>query len=346
MDIAEWHEYANANLVGGGTVYSSSGSTGPSKSLLYTPEVFQGAARRTRRLFEMVDLRPGYRVAICWGYGLFPPAQFYTTALSKMGCAVLPLGSGKNLPTEIKIRLLRDTPVQVLVGMPSYLLKMAQDMQSQSALKIVASKLKFLITGGEPLDPGLRASLEKLYGVPVFDHYGMLQAPMIAGECTQQAMHISKEYFPEVLREDKSVTFEGDGILLLSSVKAWRPIVLVRLNTRDLVSLVRKTCACGSVLPSITVRGRADFIMKVRGQQIDFPALFEQLRNLGIEDYYFEIKRNPTDSLVLHHADIVDGQVMRTLLSDVLSIAFELSPEKDFQPAQTDTGKVKRIIIT
>ena len=38
--------------------------------------------------------------------------------------------------------------------------------------------------------------------------------------------------------------------------------------------------------------------------------------------------------------------LMRTLLSDVLSIAFELSPEKDFQPAQTDTGKVKRIIIT
>ena len=88
----------------GGIVFSSSGSTGKSKSIIYNERVIKNANRRLRELLKLTPLKHSSKIVILWGYGLFPPAYYYTMQLSRMGNRVYPLGSGKNYPTNLKLR--------------------------------------------------------------------------------------------------------------------------------------------------------------------------------------------------------------------------------------------------
>ncbi|HET7301873.1 MAG TPA: hypothetical protein VFI74_00910 [Candidatus Saccharimonadales bacterium] len=341
--IAQWHERINATIQGSATIYSSSGSTGPGKSLPYTPDVFRGAVKRTKEVCNLIPIRNTDKVVIMWGYGLFPPAQFYTQALGEMGALVYPLGSGKNLSTELKIIRMVDTPPSILVGMPSYLLKVGRDMIASGNLSKACVNLRCLITGGELLSEALRQELIKLFRAPVFDHYGMLQAPMIAGECSFQRKHISEEYDPEVLDGTK-ISSNGKGTLLLSSETVW-PITLRRLQTNDRVRLCRNTCECGSDAPWIEIFGRTDFVMKIRGQQVDFTALCSNLRDITIAELYFEIIKEPTDRVVVHIGPSVDEAILRKALDSQLSFTYEVKTYSTLELPQTNTGKTTQIVI-
>src|SRR5690606_17150433 len=151
-------------------------------------------------------------------------------------------------------------------------------------------------TGGEILNARLRENVAKIFGVPIYDHYGMLQAPMIAGECKDHRLHIIDEYRPEVLTSQNTISTTGKGILLLSSDTVWSPLRMNRLKTNDIVTLNEAGCRCGFRTPSIVVHGRANMVHKVRGQQIDFNELMYSLNNSGFgESYFFEVIKNPTD---------------------------------------------------
>lgn len=346
LSIGDWHAYVNQKLKGGAIMYSSSGSTEPSKSMPYTPNVYRGAINRTIELFSLVDLEIGDRVAMLWGYGLFPPAQYYTAALSEFGCRVYPLGSGKNLPTELKILRMSDTPCEVVIGMPSYLVKVGQDMKREGLLRQATSHLKFLVTGGEVLSRTLRDALTGLFGVPVYDHYGMLQAPMIAGDCREGNCHVSKDYVPEVQLANGDAAQSGRGVLLLSSITAWQPLELKRLCTNDIVELTNDVCSCGAPGPTVRVFGRSDLIIKVRGQQVDFPAIFLELSNQTIDDYYFEIVKNPTDSLILHVATSTNEERLRKILAPLIAITYEIRLHDNLVLPLTNTSKVTHLVRT
>lgn len=342
--IEEWCRFLNVNMRAGGMVYSSSGSTGSGRSLLYSHTVYRGAVRRTKEFCAMLPLESGFRVGMMWGYGLFPPAQYYSTALSELGCRVYPLGSGKNLATALKIVRLAEVPQDVYIGMPSYLLHVGRELVAADLLEKAAARLKFLITGGEVLTPALRHKLEGLFGVKVYDHYGMLQAPMIAGECRMQANHVSKEYVAEVLTSDGVVAAYGKGNLLLSSKKAWYPYLLPRLQTNDLVEIVRGVCACGSHRSTLKIHGRIDFILKVRGQVIAFPDIFAALSKQGLEDYFFEIHKSSTDALILHIPAMAAQEPLIEILIRYIPVTFHIKVDEPFAPPQTDTGKPLHII--
>ena len=58
----------------GGVVYSSSGSTGEARDIIYTDYAINGAARRTTELLSLVPHRlKSMKAVVLWGYGLFPP---------------------------------------------------------------------------------------------------------------------------------------------------------------------------------------------------------------------------------------------------------------------------------
>jgi phenylacetate-CoA ligase len=342
--IAEWHERMNQYQYEGAIIYSSSGSTGPSKSLPYTPSVFRGAVERTKEVCAPVPIQKGDKIVIMWGYGLFPPAQFYTHALSELGSCVYPLGSGKNLATELKIARMIEVPPQGIVGMPSYLLKVGHDMTEAGSLASACEALRYIITGGEVLDTALREALERLYRVPVFDHYGMLQAPMIAGECQYGHNHISADYTPEVLLADGTIAQSGKGMLLLSSDVVW-PIPLMRLQTNDYCELTAERCECGTRTPWARIHGRTDHIIKIRGQQIDFPLICASLRSHGLEDYYFEVVKGEVDTITLH----IDAQQrvndVQSLLTSFIAVSYEVKQHDELVMPLTNTGKVTQVVI-
>jgi phenylacetate-coenzyme A ligase PaaK-like adenylate-forming protein len=345
--VEDWHVQVNGTLESyGGTVYSSSGSTGPSKSILYTSDVLKRTVLRTQHLMSLTPIVKGDKIAILWGYGLFPPAHFYTLALSEMSTKVYPLGSGRNFPTELKIKELSKIQPNTIVGMPSYILKIGEMLQKDGLIRETCANLKYIITGGEILNSKLRKKVMNLFDVPIFDHYGMLQAPMIAGECGQHRLHIVDDYEPEVLTTQNTIMPSGKGVLLLTSDTVWSPIRMSRLKTNDIVTLSRESCPCHFRTPSILIHGRANMIYKVRGQQIDFNELIQALNNSGFgENYFFEVIKDPTDHLVIHINQRCDEPKMRNEIEKHIAIKYSVQPHLNFKLPVSNTGKTRMIII-
>ena len=211
-------EYVNK----GGVVYSSSGSTSLQTSILYTEEVTNGAIRRLMEIMQLTPLHFSHKIAILWGFGMFPPAHYYMEAFCRFGNKVFPFGSGKNLSPDKVIYRLHDVLPDVIVCMPSYLLKLCKLLREEHLIEDIKHYLKFVVTGGEILTDSLRNQLKGYLGVKIYDSYGMLQIPMIAGECKEERMHISQEFDAEILCENGKIEKSGKGILLLSSNTVWQ----------------------------------------------------------------------------------------------------------------------------
>src|SRR6185437_5482381 len=225
-------------------LYSSSGSTGSGRQLLYPSSVRDGATKRAERFLELAPLQSGDLVAVLFGFGMFPPAHFYCDALANLGCQISPLGSGRNTRSDLTCEWLAQAHPHCLIAMPTYLLRLAHLLQRAGTLGSAVQKLQCLITGGEILHPSFREKLLRDFGVPVYDHYGMLEAPMIGGECSYGNMHVSSEYYCEVL-SGNSIRSSGPGILILSSLNAWGRLPMLRVFTGDEVELRNQPCACG-----------------------------------------------------------------------------------------------------
>lgn len=346
QSLEEWLSVINKNFVSsGGIVYSSSGSTGEARDVIYTDYVINGAARRTTELLSLVPHRlKSMKVVVLWGYGVFPPAHFYSLSMSRLGCQVYPFGSGRNFPTDPKVDKIHKISPNILVGMPSYLIKIASCLDNKRILQNVRESLRFVVTGGEVLTSDIRKRLEDMYGVRVYDHYGMLQAPMIAGDCIYGHKHISKEYTPEILTSSDHIESWGEGTLLLSNNSVWEGVSMKRLNTQDRVKLYK--CKCDTETTCVEVLGRDNLTYKVRGQLIDFDKLFYLLDNSGcVGDYYFEVISDPTDSIYIHIDNNVDAPNLRSLLNNTLPVKYEVLKEDSLKIPRGITEKEQRLVF-
>jgi len=345
ISIDKWHQIVDTEFRGfGGIVYSSSGSTQVSRSIIYTDNVINSAVRRTEELIRLLPFSQNSKIAILWGYGLFPPAHFYSLALSKMGHVIYPVGSGRNLPIEIATKNLHIIQPEILIGMPSYLLKLSIFMSDKGFLDSVLPSLSFIISGGEILTDALRTKLELVFKTTVFDSYGMLQAPMIAGECINKRLHISREYEAEILSDNLIKPF-GHGELLLSSKYAWVPLEMKHLKTEDIVVLNNETCQCGYATPTIKILGRTTRKRKIRGQIVDINELIFNLDINGFEGkYYIELISDPTDSIIFHVAETTDSEKFHEIVQKNISFSFNIQKHTDFSVLLTKTGKIQHLI--
>lgn len=347
IEVEEWHSIVNTKFQNcGGIIYSSSGSTQSSRSIIYTREVMEGAIRRVKESFSFIPFSSGSKIAILWGYGLFPPAEFYSLALRDMGNLVYPLGSGKNLSPEIAAQRITEIAPEIIIGMPSYIMKILSLIRDDVLESCINKRLRIILTGGEVLTKEYRDYITNKTGVRIYDSYGMLQAPMIAGECSYGKLHLSSEYSPEVIDSNQIIKNEGKGVLLLSSKTVWYPLKMFRLNTQDVVVLNRGGCPCGCSTPTIKILGRNNQRIKVRGQMVDFDEIICVLEKNGYEgNYYIQIIKDTTDKLMFYVNEKVDIRAFQSIINTLIAISYKVIKQKDFVLPVTDTGKIKHIEI-
>lgn len=345
MSQDKWRKLLLANHQAGSVMYRSSGSTGDSVEIAYSPAVIEGCARRLVELLCYVPLSSELRVAVLYGYGCFPPADFYQRAFIQIGCDVLPLGSGRNLGTEVKCRWISESPVHGLIGTPSYLFRVGRVLHQIGSLGYLRLHLKFLISGGEPLFQRRRRELEELFGVVVFDHYGMLEAPMIAGSCGVGALHFSQEYLGEV-ETLTGIEETGEGQLVLSSVLAWPNCPMIRLLTGDHVILNKTPCGCGEIRPSLQVLGRVNNVRKIKGFKVSLSRLHRTLMDLSIIDYYIELSTTPDglERVVLVVQGYITGEEVRLAISPIIPVEVEIQVQDEIALPLGPTGKPIRFI--
>jgi phenylacetate-CoA ligase len=134
------------------------------------------------------------------------------------------------------------------------------------------------------LGPEDRASVEALWGAPVYDFYGAHESGMIAADCVyQDGMHIQEDAFiVELLDLETGMPVPPGArgnVCVTTLFKHSAP--LIRYNIADVSSIRTGTCACGSTLLRLAaIFGRSDNMVKLRGVNV-FP---EAVGALVVED--------------------------------------------------------------
>ncbi len=283
-------------------IHASSGTTGKPTVVGYTANDVHMWAECVARSIRAAGARPGDKVHISYGYGLFTGGLGAHYGAEHLGLTVIPFGGGQ---TERQVQLLKDFAPDIIMVTPSYMLALADEFERQG-LNPIESSLRIGIFGAEPWTNDMRLAIEKRMGIDAVDIYGLSEVigPGVASECaeTKDGPTIWEDHFyPEIIDpETGEVLPDGElGELVFTSLTK-EALPIIRYRTRDLTRLLPGTARTMRRMEKIT--GRTDDMMIIRGVNV-FPTQIEELilRQSALSAHYQCIlqKDGPLDSLTV-----------------------------------------------
>ncbi|ULR48747.1 phenylacetate--CoA ligase PaaK [Streptomyces deccanensis] len=258
-------------------VHASSGTTGRPTVVGYTENDLSMWADVVARSIRAAGGRPGHKVHISYGYGLFTGGLGAHYGAERAGCVVIPASGGM---TARQVRLIQDFRPEIIMVTPSYMLTLLDEFEKQGVDPRTTS-LEVGIFGAEPWTEEMRREIEERAGLHAVDIYGLSEVigPGVAQECveTKDGLHIWEDHFyPEVVDPlTDAVLPEGEEgeIVFTSLTKEALPII--RYRTRDLTRLLP-----GTARPAFRrmrkVTGRCDDMIILRGVNV-FPSQIEEI---------------------------------------------------------------------
>ncbi len=283
-------------------VHASSGTTGNPTVVAYTQNDIDMWADLMARSIRAAGGRPGHKVHVAYGYGLFTGGLGAHYGAERLGCMVIPLSGGQ---TEKQVQLIQDFKPDVIMVTPSYLLAIGDEFERQG-INPRSTSLKVGIHGAEPWTLAMRAEIESRFDIDALDLYGLSEiiGPGVSCECieTKDGLHIWEDHFyPEIINPDTGEVL-GDGeqgeLVFTSLTKEAFPII--RYRTRDLTRLLPGTARTMRRMEKVT--GRTDDMLIIRGVNV-FPSQVEEIilkDNRLSPHYVLEVSReNRLDSVTV-----------------------------------------------
>ncbi len=275
-------------------VHASSGTTGKPTVVGYTKADIDMWAGCVARSIWASGGRPGDKVQVAYGYGLFTGGLGAHYGAERLGCTVIPMSGGQ---TEKQVQLIQDFRPRVIMVTPSYVLNIADELD-RAGVEPGACSLKIGIFGAEPWTAEMRAEIERRLGIDAVDIYGLSEVigPGVANECveTKDGPVIWEDHFyPEIIDPDTGeVLPDGEfGELVFTSLTK-EALPIIRYRTRDLTRLLPPTSRSMRRIGKIT--GRSDDMLIIRGVNV-FPTQVEELV-LKMPDlagiYQLEVRRD------------------------------------------------------
>ena len=257
-------------------IHASSGTTGQPTVVGYTRSDVDMWADVVARSIRAAGGRPGDRVHVAYGYGLFTGGLGAHYGAERLGCTVIPMSGGM---TERQVRLIVDFEPKVIMVTPSYMLAILDEFERQG-IDPRSCSLSVGIFGAEPWTDEMRAEIERRLDMHAVDIYGLSEVigPGVASECveTKDGLHVWEDHFyPEVIDPATGAVLpdgERGELVFTSLTKEALPIV--RYRTRDLTRLLPGTARTMRRIEKIT--GRSDDMLIVRGVNL-FPTQIEEL---------------------------------------------------------------------
>ncbi len=127
--------------------------------------------------------------------------------------------------------------------------------------------LAVVITNAEPVFPHQRETIERAFGCPVRETYGMAEIVTAASECEAGRLHSWPEV-GEVEVLDGGVPVAGDGVgdlVCTGLVNVDMPLIRYRLGDRAALDRAAATCSCGRTLQRFAaIEGRSDDTLYTR----------------------------------------------------------------------------------
>ncbi len=341
-------------------VHASSGTTGRPTVVGYTRGDIDTWAGVMARGLRAAGAGPDDIVHNTHGYGLFTGGLGVHYGAERLGATVVPVSGGM---TERQVQLIRDFGATVLIGTPSYVLTLADEMARQG-FDPKTSRLRLCICGAEPWTNAMRREIETRLAVDAVDLFGLSEVigPGVAIECveTKDGPTVWEDHFyPEVIDPVSGAALpDGElGELVFTSLtKEAMPVI--RYRTRDLTRLLPGTARTMRRIAKIT--GRTDDMLILRGVNV-FPTQIEEIllqREALAPHYQLRLSREDRlDRLDVHvelrpeHAahlsrdarSRIEGEIRHRIKSYIgITVGVHLRDPDTIE--RTLVGKAKRIV--
>jgi phenylacetate-CoA ligase len=257
-------------------IHASSGTTGKATVVGYTAEDIRTWSSVMARSIRASGGRPGDKVHVAYGYGLFTGGLGAHYGAEALGCTVIPVSGGM---TERQVTLIQDFEPDVIMVTPSYMLAIVDELLRRG-IDPRSTSLQVGIFGAEPWTNDMRTEMEQTLDMHAVDIYGLseVMGPGVANECveTKDGLHIWEDHFyPEIIDpETGAVLPDGEeGELVFTSLTK-QAMPVIRYRTRDLTRLLPGTARTMRRMEKIT--GRTDDMIILRGVNL-FPTQIEEL---------------------------------------------------------------------
>ncbi|WP_372514402.1 phenylacetate--CoA ligase PaaK [Streptomyces fragilis] len=258
-------------------VHASSGTTGRPTVVGYTDNDISAWSDLVARSLRAAGGRPGHKVHVSYGYGLFTGGLGAHYGAERAGCTVIPASGGM---TARQVRIIQDFQPEIIMITPSYMLTLLDEFERQG-IDPRTSSLRVGIFGAEPWTEEMRREIEERADLHAVDIYGLseVMGPGVAQECveTKDGLHVWEDHFlPEVV---DPVTGEvlpdgSEGELVFTGLTK-EALPMIRYRTRDLTRLLP-----GTARPAFRriekITGRCDDMIILRGVNV-FPTQIEEI---------------------------------------------------------------------
>ena len=269
-------------------IHASSGTTGRPTVVGYTENDVSMWADVVARSIRAAGGRPGDKVHVSYGYGLFTGGLGAHYGAERAGCTVIPASGGM---TARQVQLILDFKPEIIMVTPSYMLTLLDEFEKQG-VDPRSTSLRIGIFGAEPWTEQMRREIEERAGIDAVDIYGLSEVigPGVAQECveTKDGLHIWEDHFyPEVVdpTTDEVLAPGERGELVFTSLTK-QALPVIRYRTRDLTRLLPGT-ARAPFRRMEKVTGRTDDMIILRGVNV-FPSQIEEivLRTPGVAPHF------------------------------------------------------------
>jgi len=327
-------------------VFSTSGTTGVPCYLGLTRNDIDMYATNVARGYSAAGFSRGQRIVVGFNAGPFVAGAVYY-GFDKIGCTVIPVGTGNTERLVTAIQKLGATGISCTPSYGLYLIDWCQ----QQGIDTHSLGLTNMITAGEPGggDPLIRGRIEQAFGCKVRESMGIgdISLSVWAEDDDGDGMHFMARGFVHVELIDPATgeptdwTDGAEGELVYTALQR-DAMPLLRFRSRDHVIVNMKANPTGRTGPRIRCVGRTDDMLIVRGVNL-FPSAIRSILKEFTPDVSGMLQIRPKEQGVLQTPPLPvvielgegkndpDGQLKERLKAEIRSrllvgTAIELVP--------------------
>jgi phenylacetate-CoA ligase len=211
-------------------------------------------------------------------YGLFTGGLGLHYGAERVGMMVIPAGPGN---TARQLKLMKDFGTTTVHATPSFMLHLHSKM-AEEGYGLGDLRLKRAFCGAEPYSEDARRKIEALFGIEVFNSYGLseMNGPGVAFECERRdGMHLWEDgYILEIVDRDSFEPVpDGERGEIVLTILCREAMPLLRYRTKDLSAVCPEPCPCGRTHRRIArITGRTDDMLIINGINV-FPSQIEEV---------------------------------------------------------------------
>ena len=279
-------------------VYNTSGTSGVPCLIGLTRNDLEGYATNAARGYTAAGFAKAQRIVVGFNAGPFVAGAVYD-GFDKLGCTVIPIGTGNTERLVGAIQRLNATGISCTPSYGLYLI----DWCRERAINTLGLGLRNMITAGEPGggDPLIRGRLEGAFGCKVRESMGIgdITLSAWAEDDDGKGMHFMARGFAHVELIDPETgsprAWEdgAEGELVYTALQR-EAMPLLRFRSRDHVVVNMEPNPLGRTGPRIRCVGRTDDMLIVRGVNL-FPTALRSVLNEFTPDVSGVIQVRPKE---------------------------------------------------